>query len=397
MVFLCGHSSNVSAAVLGIPSTIELDGYLWSSNIGWISLNCKTGGATANDICGTSDYRVTISVGGYLTGYAWSSSVGWILFNGLSNFPVATGVGGTVASSAQVTGTYPNLTFVGWARACAGTVNGDCSTMTSRTDGWDGWISLNGTNYQIRFNSNGTMYASSSPGGTAQDGFFWGSNVIGWITADDSMSWSAISANLTGSDCLIPHGLGTCTTTVAWSFTPTTTTANPTVDQTTLGVVTSGINLIPAAKKASSTKVVTLGYGSNLFEAKTGSFLLKSLNLNALCADSGDYSYSVASNTCKFTATTTSVTLTVTPSYLRSGEKPSISWTVSGVPDMSACALTGPQIPAYFMTAASLRVGSTTPLAGLKSYSTYSLTCGFGTSTDSAAASVEVIPTIREN
>lgn len=105
-------------AQVGIPAGgVELDGYAWSSNIGWISMNCKTGGITGNDICATSNYKATVQTDGTVTGYAWSSNIGWVRFGGLSNFPSSPG---TMAVNARMTGTYPDLTFEGWVRACSG-------------------------------------------------------------------------------------------------------------------------------------------------------------------------------------------------------------------------------------------------------------------------------------
>src|SRR3989344_410792 len=67
-----------------------------------------------------------------VTGYAWSDNIGWIKFDGLSSYPAPGS--DWVAKANTSTGV-----FTGWARACAGTVPpGDCSSMASRTDGWDG-------------------------------------------------------------------------------------------------------------------------------------------------------------------------------------------------------------------------------------------------------------------
>jgi len=102
-------------------SELELTGYAWSSNIGWISFNCSN-----DNICETSDYKVTYNQNnGNLSGYAWSSNIGWIKFGGLSSFPTGTN---TTSSNA----TFEEDLLVGWARA------------DSRGDSWDGWISLSG-------------------------------------------------------------------------------------------------------------------------------------------------------------------------------------------------------------------------------------------------------------
>jgi hypothetical protein len=127
-------STTPAHAQVGIPAGgVELDGYAWSSNIGWISMNCKTGGATGNDICATSNYKATVQTDGTVTGYAWSSNIGWIRFGGLSNFPTAAG---TMAVNARMTGTYPDLTFEGWVRACAGDdMNASCTPVVATSTG----------------------------------------------------------------------------------------------------------------------------------------------------------------------------------------------------------------------------------------------------------------------
>jgi hypothetical protein len=47
--------------------------------------------------------------------------------------------------------------------------------MESRTDGWDGWISLNGDNYGVSFSSVTQRFS----------GYAWGSDVVGWINFID--------------------------------------------------------------------------------------------------------------------------------------------------------------------------------------------------------------------
>lgn len=142
-------STNVKAQA---PTTAALDGYAWSSNIGWISFATSTNG---NNLA-------TIDSSGNISGFAWSPNIGWVKFGGLSSFPTG---GGTVASNAI----YDNTTklITGWARACAGTISGNCTSMTSRSDGWDGWISLFGTGYGVNLNS--------SPS------YAWGGDVVGWV------------------------------------------------------------------------------------------------------------------------------------------------------------------------------------------------------------------------
>lgn len=152
-----------SALVFGKPvpassqSGTPVTGYLWSDTIGWISMNCSN-----TSTCATSNYSVAIDTSGNLSGYAWSDNVGWVKFGGLSSFPTGSG---TVAQNAAMAST----SLLGWARACAGTASGDCSSMTSRTDGWDGWIALSGTSFGV-----------SLTGGSFS-GYAWGGENVGWI------------------------------------------------------------------------------------------------------------------------------------------------------------------------------------------------------------------------
>ncbi len=140
-------------------STVELEGYAWSSNIGWISMNCSN-----DNECGISDYKVQINPDKTLSGYAWSSNIGWIQFGGLSGFPASGG-------NAAVTGDYLNgWGFGGWVRAL------------SYGNGWDGWISLEGVSvtddiYGVTFNRVGYFNA---------DAYAWGDDVIGWINFTSS-------------------------------------------------------------------------------------------------------------------------------------------------------------------------------------------------------------------
>lgn len=140
---LASGANNVSAA-----TTDNITGWAWSSNIGWISLNC-----TNDSSCGTSNYGVNKNVDNTLTGYAWSSTVGWIQFGSLSGFPTGSG---TQAVNAIVNGN--NLQ--GWIRALA---NGG---------GWDGWISLSGAGPSYGVNLSATSFS----------GWAWGGDVVGWVS-----------------------------------------------------------------------------------------------------------------------------------------------------------------------------------------------------------------------
>ncbi len=151
-----------SPAGVAQTSGTNLSGYAWSDNIGWIDFSI-----TANNPNG-----VSIDGSGYLTGYAWSDNIGWIKFGGLSSFPSGPG---TASQNAQIASNK----LIGWAKACGGmydislnqTVPNNTCSGSSRTDGWDGWISFGG---------NSPSYNVSVSGGEFS-GYAWGSDVVGWI------------------------------------------------------------------------------------------------------------------------------------------------------------------------------------------------------------------------
>jgi hypothetical protein len=155
LAFMVFAPSKADAAVQ------DLNGWAWSSNVGWISFNCLTGGS-----CGTSDYKVRLDdQTGAMSGYAWSSNVGWISFN-----------------AADISGCAPNATSpnintktgfaVGWARVLV--------PKTTSDPYWNGCIALSGKDF--------TSPDVSGNRGVTYDvtdkkikGHAWGSNVIGWI------------------------------------------------------------------------------------------------------------------------------------------------------------------------------------------------------------------------
>jgi hypothetical protein len=124
----------------------RLEGYAWSSNIGWLSFSCHNA-----DSCGSSNYGVTMDKDtGGLGGYAWSSNIGWLSFNpedvsGCPLAPCAPKIVGGVAS--------------GWARALVGDAE----------NGWEGWIHLSGSDYGVTLLN------------TEFGGLSWSNDVIGWL------------------------------------------------------------------------------------------------------------------------------------------------------------------------------------------------------------------------
>ena len=122
---------------------VSLSGYIWSDNIGWISLSCSN-----TSSCGTVNYGLSIETNSKLSGYAWSDNIGWITANEseLSGCP-------QTPCMAKINGTALN----GWLRAL------------SYGGGWDGWISLSGSQYGV----------TQSGGGFT--GYAWGNDVVGWL------------------------------------------------------------------------------------------------------------------------------------------------------------------------------------------------------------------------
>lgn len=140
----------------------KLSEYAWSDNIGWISF--KDGLRP-----------VSIGTDGSLTGYAWSENIGWIQFGGLSGFPNTTN-----GTNAKLVGN----SITGWARV----VSGMTPSGVDNRGGFDGWISLSGSNYGVTVN------------GSNLGGFAWGSDVVGWI------DFSGVRITRVQNPCTGPYG-----------------------------------------------------------------------------------------------------------------------------------------------------------------------------------------------
>lgn len=168
-----------------------------SSGAGWISFDCNDVGTCAN-----SNYSVQHDPStGNINGYAWSSNYGWLKFGGLSDCPFGGMDGGCNAridSSGEVHG---------WARFCAGTLGGNCSSMQDnpQSGAWDGWLSLSCKNHST---SNPCAipygvkvdFANQSNGKASLSGFGWGNN--NWLLSGPSsgvtqwISFSGITLNI---------------------------------------------------------------------------------------------------------------------------------------------------------------------------------------------------------
>lgn len=171
----CFGGSDAQAA------TLDLHGWAWSSNIGWVGFNCADVSA-----CATTNYKVTFNdVSGNISGYAWSSNIGWVQFD-----PASTGCPrGACPPKVNLSG-GADKQVTGWVRACTVFVAGCSGSLKSNAarGGWDGWIELSGTNHISPATCptpttciGGVTYRS---GLSKFVGFAWGGDVIGWLNFD---------------------------------------------------------------------------------------------------------------------------------------------------------------------------------------------------------------------
>jgi|GEM_PF-3355890 len=137
---------------LADSSEHNVSGYLYSANVGWISMSCNntTGG------CGTV-YGVNVDLdNGDVSGTAFSQHVGWINFGSTScGTPQMDPLTGTFSGSAQVV---------------------SAAQFPDQAGGWEGCLRLSGTNYGVIANVlNGTV-----------SGYGWDGNDVGLDTTNAS-------------------------------------------------------------------------------------------------------------------------------------------------------------------------------------------------------------------
>ena len=166
-------------------SSGNVTGYMWSSNVGWISLNCLTGGSTGGSVCGSSPYSVNVvpnssTQTGLFSGYAWSSNVGWVSFNG--GDVTSCGAGG---ASSTNPGQQAKLKFP-VTGSTTGQVTGWAKVL-SASGGWDGCISLRGPSYGITYVS--TASSNNLAGLSTNPSYAWGGSTMGWI----SSAWANVN------------------------------------------------------------------------------------------------------------------------------------------------------------------------------------------------------------
>ncbi|HBI25738.1 MAG: hypothetical protein UT41_C0001G0079 [Candidatus Wolfebacteria bacterium GW2011_GWC2_39_22] len=177
-----GPLASAQEAPFAVPPTDpSVRGWMWSSNIGWISLDCRDGGRCGTG-AGQANYSSPVNLTtGVVSGYAWSSNIGWIKMNPTGPYPAAPSHG---LQANMDTGELS-----GWIRACAGAANANCSGAA--VDGWDGWI-------QIRDAKVSTAgYITNRAGDDG--GWLWGGDVVGWVKTSDIIG--TIGTSFPVADC----------------------------------------------------------------------------------------------------------------------------------------------------------------------------------------------------
>lgn len=275
--------------------TAGLSGYAWSPNIGWISFDTGTN-------------AVTLAVDGIsLNGFAWSPNVGWIKFGGLSGFPAG---GGTIAQDAKI----QSGALTGWARACLGTANNDCTGVDD--SGWDGWIALSGTGF------------GPTVSGSAMSGYAWGDDTVGWI------DFSGVIYTANPPSCTV--------TNPGYDVTPS---GSVTLTWTTQNTVSSSID-----RGVGSVAPVAGGNISVTVPGTDGVYLYTMTATNATGAIA-------ACNTSVSVVTPvppplTIDTFSIDPTRVRSGNASTLHWEISNFV-ANACTITGSDNSSYEVDTAS--------------------------------------------
>lgn len=302
----------------------NLSGYAWSSNIGWISMNCTNSGT-----CPTSDYGVNVDAAGNLSGYAWSSNIGWISFQ-------PTDVSGCLSGPCPATMDSNTGVITGWARALAG--------GTANSGGWDGFIKLGGSGLIVT--------------GCNWSGYAWGSDVVGWIsfsgTAASGDTYGVVgsgdacvqpSGDISATGCDIAIGESSCPSDVSW------TTSN---FRGTPSVRLEGVQFSTSADGPSSELVK---HGSNIFTlVDIGPPVtdVKDYTLNIGCVDGADWA--TGAGTCLKLPT---VTILTDSDLVRNGQKADLDIEITSDSNLE-CKLYGAALtPISFNHVAPATVGET--------------------------------------
>ena len=203
-------------------TTQNISGWIWSENIGWVSLNNTSDGSAVPYGVNIDATNKAAGGTGDFAGSGWSSGldlapdaqglyeggVGWISFNrGETGNPPGAPYNAGVGPIARIDWSTGKVT--GWARVLSGceSTPGTPATLCLGTGagaaagGWDGWIKLSkdagdtGPSY-------GVVLA-----GNKFAGYAWGSDTVGWVDFAPTVSGLFVGAEVAVSSC-IPTDLG---------------------------------------------------------------------------------------------------------------------------------------------------------------------------------------------
>jgi PKD repeat protein len=179
-------ATNTTTITVNSLPQYNVYGWAWSDNVGHISFNCNNdyngnntmGPAYMSELenrCGTSNYGVDIDLDtGIFSGYAWSDNVGWISFN-------QSDLVGCPESPCQAHMSTSTGEVFGWGKA-----------INSISQNY-GWISLNGSDYQVNIGlSTGEFHNYAYGGGPSNEA------VIGW-TSFNCQEGGANQSNICGT------------------------------------------------------------------------------------------------------------------------------------------------------------------------------------------------------
>lgn len=352
-------SRNAEAASTQIPVT----GWAWSAGtdrasgdarpfMGWISFS-----STNADAGEGSSYGVFKDASnGDLSGHAWSSNLGWISFN-------AADVSGCPSSPCAPKVNPGNGKVTGWARACSAFANKNvCSgALDANSGGWDGWISLSGSNYGITEGGDGVWA-----------GYAWGSDAIGWISVSGGTgvtAYAVTSSNprtvvLTADDFIIDSGASTI---LRWTpFTGAT-----------------SCNFTPATNPLYRPG----GYNPQAVTSVSTGPLTANENYVVTCTDASGSPEN--SNPITVEVRIPIVSISANPSRLASGAKTTVSWNASNA---ASCEITRNNTHWKSLPAEALFSDSLEDPIGITSQTTYRITCSGVTAT----ATVNINPAFQE-
>ena len=417
----------------------NVSGFAWSETVGWLSFNNSSDGSVQPYGVSVDTSAIASGGTGAFSGQAWSENLGWISFDrAMTGNPPSNDPGngsGPIAAVDWSTGKVG-----GWARVISG-----CQAMTgvpaafctgasagAMAGGWDGWISLSGSNYGVTIDKTTGKFG----------GYAWGSDVVGWLdvapvgagvtlslpsapsctaswnpssitaggvatlywtvtpqaTIQSSYSCTGISAETGNVGMLRSHafrfsagGTETCTVSTVRTSDGATASCQTLVPLTVNQVCLSGAQdnncYIPSGVHVVSSSPVT---GTCIRgTAKT----LGTHSCAYVCTadpNSTNGKWVLSSNACMGSAPSNPTAyITASPTRVQNGNSTTLSWSASGV---TSCSVTGPGGTTISNTFSN--TATTTQSVTVTGQSKYTLSCDGGAASSSVI--VNVVPKYNE-